>query len=75
MEGKFSASVPSPGKVDLISAGSPYPGFSLLTLDKSTLAQVKNRSMVASFISFIDLYRPKYGLLENVKGIAQNGTR
>lgn len=32
-----------------------------------------NESMVASVVSFIDYYRPKYALLENVKGMAMGG--
>ncbi|KAI2631123.1 hypothetical protein GGS21DRAFT_523388 [Xylaria nigripes] len=58
--------VPGPGDVDFISAGSPCPGFSLLTPDKTTIQQRKNQSLIASFASYIDLYRPLYGVLENV---------
>lgn len=29
-----------------------------------------NTSHVTSFCSFADVYRPKYGILENVQGIA-----
>ncbi|KAI5863960.1 S-adenosyl-L-methionine-dependent methyltransferase [Durotheca rogersii] len=65
MKGDHSK-VPQPGDVDFISAGSPCPGFSLLTVDKTTDKQRKNQSLVASFASFVDLYRPSYGLLENV---------
>ncbi|KFH48237.1 DNA-like protein [Hapsidospora chrysogenum ATCC 11550] len=72
IEGRFSKSVPKIGEVDFISAGSPCPGFSRLTNDKTTVKQRKNQSLVAAFASFIDLYRPKYGLLENVPGILQN---
>lgn len=70
-QGKFSESVPKPGEVDFISGGSPCPGFSRLTNDKTTVKQRKNQSLVAAFASFVDLYRPKYGLLENVPGIVQ----
>jgi len=66
LQGRFSESVPAPGQVDLISGGSPCPGFSRLTTDKTTLHQIKNRSLVASFASFVDFYRPKYAVLENV---------
>ncbi|KAI8633484.1 S-adenosyl-L-methionine-dependent methyltransferase [Xylariaceae sp. FL1651] len=58
--------VPTPGDVHFISAGSPCPGFSLLTKDKTTGPQRKNQSLVASFASYVDLYRPLYGILENV---------
>ncbi|KAK0725428.1 hypothetical protein B0H67DRAFT_444140, partial [Lasiosphaeris hirsuta] len=69
IEERYDKDVPRPGEVDFISAGSPCPGFSLLTQDKTTLTQVKNQSLVASFASFVDFYRPKYGVLENVSGI------
>lgn len=71
MTGKFSDSVPRPGDVDVVSGGSPCPGFSLITADKTTEKQKKNRSLVAAFAAFIDFYRPKYGILENVKTIVQ----
>ncbi|KAI0425590.1 S-adenosyl-L-methionine-dependent methyltransferase [Xylaria sp. FL1042] len=58
--------VPAPGDVQFISAGSPCPGFSLLTADKTTNHQRKNQSLVASFASFVEFYRPLYGVLENV---------
>ncbi|KAM7204624.1 hypothetical protein V8F33_001588 [Rhypophila sp. PSN 637] len=72
MEGKFADNVPRPGEVDFISGGSPCPGFSRLTADKTTLTQVKNQSLVASFASFVDFYRPQYGILENVCTIVQS---
>ncbi|KAI1456025.1 S-adenosyl-L-methionine-dependent methyltransferase [Annulohypoxylon moriforme] len=58
--------IPRPGDVHFISAGSPCPGFSLLTPDRTTDDQRKNQSLVASFASYVDLYRPYYGILENV---------
>ncbi|KAI9901295.1 hypothetical protein N3K66_003112 [Trichothecium roseum] len=71
MQGRFSESVPRIGEVDFVSGGSPCPGFSTLTNDKTTPGQRKNQSLVASFASFVDLYRPRYGVLENVAGIVQ----
>lgn len=71
IEGRYSNSVPRPGEVDFISGGSPCQGFSLLTDDKKCDRQVKNQSLVASFASFVDVYRPKYGILENVPAIVQ----
>ena len=55
----------------MICGGSPCPGFSRLTNDKTTPMQRKNQSLIAAFATAIDLYRPKYGLLENVVGIVQ----
>ncbi|KAM0324809.1 hypothetical protein ACHAQA_007775 [Verticillium albo-atrum] len=71
LEGRFADNVPLIGDVDFVSGGSPCPGFSRLTVDKSTPEQRKNQSLVAAFASFIDTYRPKYGLLENVVEIVQ----
>ncbi|PHH82261.1 hypothetical protein CDD82_6510 [Ophiocordyceps australis] len=69
LRGNFCQMVPRVGQVDFICGGSPCPGFSTLTNDKTTAKQRKNQSLVAAFASFIDLYRPKYALLENVTGI------
>ncbi|KAG5984248.1 hypothetical protein E4U55_005519 [Claviceps digitariae] len=74
LDGCFSKSVPPIGMVDFISGGSPCPGFSLLTNDTTTDKQRKNQSLVAAFASFIDLYRPKFGVLENVPGIVRTKT-
>lgn len=68
--GRFSKNVPRIGDVDFILGGSPCLGFFNLTNDQTTVHQ-RNQSLVASFASFIDLYRPQYGLLENVPGIVQ----
>lgn len=71
LQGEFSKNVPEVGQVEFVSGGSPCPGFSRLTVDKTTPEQRKNQSLVASFASFIDVYRPKFGLLENVVEIIQ----
>ncbi|KIL89815.1 hypothetical protein FAVG1_06550 [Fusarium avenaceum] len=71
INGEFADNVPPIGDVDFISGGSPCPGFSVLTNDKTTEKQRKNQSLVAAFGSLIDLYRPRYGLLENVPSIVQ----
>ncbi|CAK7231843.1 hypothetical protein SEUCBS140593_008061 [Sporothrix eucalyptigena] len=68
-----AAGIPVPGDIDFISGGSPCQGFSARTRNKEAKQQYKNRSMVASFASFIDLYRPKFGILENVPAIVNNG--
>jgi DNA (cytosine-5)-methyltransferase 1 len=73
LEGSYQGSLPRPGEVDFIYGGSSYQGFSLITNDKTSDRQKKNRSLVASFASFVDFYRPKYGILENVPHIVQTG--
>ncbi|ROT35790.1 hypothetical protein SODALDRAFT_328178 [Sodiomyces alkalinus F11] len=72
LQGKFSDNVPPIGEVGFVSGGSPCPGFSRLTHDKTTPEQRKNQSLVASFASFIDIYRPRFGLLENVVEIIES---
>jgi DNA (cytosine-5)-methyltransferase 1 len=71
IQGRFSDAVPEIGQVGFISGGSPCPGFSLMTIDKTTPAQRKNQSLVASFASMVDVYRPRHGILENVVSIVQ----
>ena len=58
------------GAIDLICAGHPCPGFSLANPNKGNESGLLNESMVASVLAFIDFYRPKYALLENVKGMS-----
>lgn len=59
------------GEVDVIAAGSPCQGFSQINFTKSKDASLINVSMIASVVSFIDFYRPKYALLENVLGMTK----
>ena len=69
---KNSDVVPRPGDVDFISAGSPCQGFSRLNFVNATQEKgLKNQSLVASVAAYVDFYRPKYGLLENVLAMAQ----
>ncbi|KAG8529391.1 uncharacterized protein KY384_006027 [Bacidia gigantensis] len=58
------------GEVEFVIAGSPCQGFSLLNPIKGNEGGLLNESLVASVVSFIDFYRPKHALLENVKGMA-----
>jgi len=55
--------------VGMIVAGSPCQGFSLLQPDKESVRSRRNASMVALVMAYIDFYRPKYALLENVFGM------
>lgn len=69
IQGRFGHGIPQVGQVGFIAGGSPCPGFSRLTNDKTTPRQRKNQSLVAAFASMVDVYRPRYGILENVVGI------
>jgi DNA (cytosine-5)-methyltransferase 1 len=72
---KGSNLIPAPGDVDFISAGSPCQGFSSLNPNKDNAKGLANQSLVASVAAYIDFFRPKYGLLENVLNMAQKGSR
>lgn len=61
------------GDIDFIAAGSPCQGFSFLQRDKTSESSLRNISMVASVAAYVDLYRPKYALLENVVAMANKG--
>ena len=63
------------GEVECIVAGSSCQGFSQSNLKKGTDRSLINISMVASVVSFVDFYRPKYALLENVLGMAKCGPK
>ncbi|CAG8950928.1 hypothetical protein HYFRA_00003145 [Hymenoscyphus fraxineus] len=65
--------IPVPGEVDFISAGSPCQGFSLMNSLRDNKKGLKNQSLIASVAAFVDVYRPKYGILENVVNMAQKG--
>ncbi|KAF1942462.1 hypothetical protein EJ02DRAFT_422207 [Clathrospora elynae] len=58
------------GEVDFIAAGSPCPGFSALQQDFLSQVSLRNASHISTFCSFVDLYRPQYGVLENVINMA-----
>ncbi|KAG4433357.1 hypothetical protein IFR05_011163 [Cadophora sp. M221] len=70
---KNSDLIPLPGDVDFISAGSPCQGFSALNPDPNNEKGLRNQSLVASVAAYVDFYRPKYGILENVLSMAQRG--
>ncbi|KAB7504337.1 DNA (cytosine-5)-methyltransferase PliMCI [Armadillidium nasatum] len=71
MEGKTvndkGQKLPQKGEVDMLCGGPPCQGFSGMNrFNSRQYSQFKN-SLVASFLSYCDYYRPKYFLLENVR--------
>ena len=71
MAGNARENIALPGEVNLISAGSPCPGFSMLQLHKLSDESTRNASMVASVVSYVDHYVPEYFILENVVNITR----
>ncbi len=71
MKGSSDPAIARVGEVDFISAGSPCQGFSMANMARDSESALKYCSMVASVAAFIDFYRPKYALLENVTTMAR----
>lgn len=67
VEGGVMTVMPRKGKVDLVIGGPPCQGWSSLNRFKKDLCP--NRELLATYISYVDFYRPKYFLLENVMGL------
>ncbi|KAI5300587.1 DNA methyltransferase Dim-2, partial [Ascosphaera atra] len=60
------------GEVDFISAGSPCQGYSTANQHKKNERSLRNSSMIASVASYVDFYRPKYAILENVVSMSNS---
>ena len=58
--------------IDFLVGGSPCQGFSAVNVLKNSDTSLRNCSLVSSFASYIDFYRPKYAVLENVRGLSDN---
>ena len=69
MQGRGCNIIAQYWQVEMIAAGSPCQGLSIANPNRGNDRALLNVSMVASVVAFIDFYRPKYALMENVKGI------
>lgn len=59
--------LPCKGEVELLCGGPPCQGFSGMNrFNSRQYSQFKN-SLVASYLSYCDFYRPRFFLLENVR--------
>ncbi|KAL8713895.1 MAG: hypothetical protein Q9220_002041 [cf. Caloplaca sp. 1 TL-2023] len=63
------------GEVQCICAGSPCQGLSIANRLFTNEQSLINTSMIASVIAYIDFYRPKYFIMENVLGMASAGLK
>lgn len=65
------------GSIDMIVGGSPCPGFSSSNPNKMNAQSLRNASLVASVVTFADVYNPRYLVLENIigmtRGMGKNG--
>ena len=62
--------LPLPGEVEFIMGGPPCQGYSGMNRHNSGAWSMQQNSMVVSFLSYCDFYRPRYILLENVRSFA-----
>ena len=61
-----------PGEVEFLCGGPPCQGYSGMNrFNKGNWSMVQN-SMVMSYLSFADFYRPRYFLLENVRNFVSH---
>ena len=62
--------LPQKGEVELLCGGPPCQGFSSMNnFSEREYSQFKN-SLISSYLSYCDYYRPKYFILENVMNFA-----
>ena len=62
--------LPQKGEVELMCGGPPCQGFSMMNnFSHSEYSKFKN-SLISSYLSFCDYYRPRFFILENVKNFA-----
>nr|QJS39016.1 DNA methyltransferase 1 [Mythimna separata] len=59
--------LPMQGEVELLVGGPPCQGFSGMNRFNSREYSNFKNSLVASYLSYCDYYRPKYFILENVR--------
>lgn len=63
-------SVPQKGEVDVIAGGPPCQGYSTMNRYSGSEKYRYRNSLVATFVSYCDFYRPKAFILENVPNLA-----
>ncbi|KAG8228423.1 DNA (cytosine-5)-methyltransferase 1-like [Ladona fulva] len=61
--------LPRKGEVELLCGGPPCQGFSQLNRYKTGEYSLYRNSLIASFLSFCDYFRPRFFILENVRNL------
>ena len=72
MKGEKGTRMPRKGEVDIMVGGPPCQGFSLLNIYKERDYSKFKNSLIPTYLSFCDFYRPRYFILENVRNLVAN---
>jgi len=72
MTGEKGTRMPEKGQVDILVGGPPCQGFSLLNIYKEREYSKFKNSLIPTYLSYCDFYRPKYYILENVRNLVAN---
>ncbi|XP_050308099.1 DNA (cytosine-5)-methyltransferase 1-like [Anthonomus grandis grandis] len=68
LEGRGSEiGMPEKGEVDIIVGGPPCQGFSIINRFKDSQSAKTNNCQINTYLGFIDYFRPKYFVFENVR--------
>ncbi|KFY29605.1 hypothetical protein V494_08624 [Pseudogymnoascus sp. VKM F-4513 (FW-928)] len=70
LQGKPMPPMPKCGEIDFLYGGPPCQDFS--GCNRCPKANSIKNSLLTTFLSYVDHYRPKYFLLENVRGLLQH---
>ena len=71
MNGCYSDVIARPGEVEVIAGGVPCTGFSNLNQRRGDDNALRSNSLIALFAAYVDFYRSKYAILENVPNVAE----
>ncbi|KAF7950155.1 hypothetical protein EAE96_007450 [Botrytis aclada] len=74
INGNVMPKIPSKGDIDMIVGGPPCQGWSRANRQNNPEKILENpicprRESIATYLSFVEFYRPKYCFLENVEGL------
>lgn len=67
MRGEEEGKLPTRGQVELLCGGPPCQGFSGMNRFNSREYSFFKNSLVATYLSYCDYYRPRFFIMENVR--------
>jgi DNA (cytosine-5)-methyltransferase 1 len=72
MQGDKDTRIPEKGEVEMMVGGPPCQGFSLLNIHKEGEYSKFKNSLIATYLSYCDFYRPRFFILENVRNLVMH---